>query len=89
MKFLFLLLLPVLVAPVFAEQQPTDQGTLLVNLSTEPENPIPQGETKIKRVIYKKEELYTLLFNFLFNFFDLISKISVCIVPFKMCLIVI
>ncbi len=48
MKFLFLLLLPVLVAPVFAEQQPTDQGTLLVNLSTEPENPIPQGETKIK-----------------------------------------
>mgnify|MGYP003332846424 FL=1 len=48
MKFLFLLLLPVLVAPVFAEQQPTDQGTLIVNLSTEPENPTPLGETKIK-----------------------------------------
>ena len=48
MKFVFLLLLPVLVIPAFAEEQPTDQGTLLVNLSTEPENPTPLGETKIK-----------------------------------------
>ena len=48
MKFVFLLLLPVLVIPAFAEEQPTDQGTLIVNLSTEPENPTPLGETKIK-----------------------------------------
>jgi hypothetical protein len=49
MKFLFLLLLPVFL-PAFADfqQLPTDQGTLLVNISTEPEKPNPTEQTRIR-----------------------------------------
>ncbi len=49
MKFLFLLLLPVFI-PAFADfqQLPTDQGTLLVNISTEPEKPNPTEQTRIR-----------------------------------------
>jgi hypothetical protein len=49
MKYLFLLfLLPML--PVFAESQqlPTDKGTLLVNIATDPENPVIGEQTKLK-----------------------------------------
>jgi hypothetical protein len=48
-KFLFLLLLPVFI-PAFADfqQLPTDQGTLLVNISTEPEKPNPTEQTRIR-----------------------------------------
>jgi hypothetical protein len=48
-KFLFLLLLPVFV-PAFADfqQLPTDQGTLLVNISTEPEKPNLTEQTRIR-----------------------------------------
>src|SRR5574338_1494761 len=51
MKFLvLLLLLPVFVLPAFAESQqlPTNKGTLLVNLATDPEQPTSDGETKLK-----------------------------------------
>ena len=51
MKFLFLLLLlPVFLMPIYAESQqlPTDKGTLLINIATEPENPIPDEQTKLK-----------------------------------------
>ena len=50
MKFLFLLLLPLFTVPAFAEfqQLPTDQGTLLVNISTEPEKPSVTEQTKLK-----------------------------------------
>ena len=50
MKFLFLLLLPVFTIPAFADfqQLPTDGGTLLVNVSTDPEKPTTDGQTKIK-----------------------------------------
>jgi hypothetical protein len=49
-KFLFLLLLPLFTLPAFAEfqQLPTDKGTLLVNISTEPEKPSVDSQTKIK-----------------------------------------
>ena len=53
MKTIFLLLLvPILVFPVFAQQNsqilPTEKGTLLVDLSTIPENPNPGETVKIK-----------------------------------------
>ncbi|RJQ25230.1 copper-binding protein [Candidatus Parcubacteria bacterium] len=53
MRFLFLLfLLPVLMAlPVFAQefqQLPTDKGTLLVNIATEPAKPVIGDLTKLK-----------------------------------------
>ena len=52
MRSLFLLfLLPVLmILPVFAESQqiPTDKGTLLVNIVTEPEKPVIGDLTKLK-----------------------------------------
>jgi len=49
-KFLLLLLLPVFTIPAFADfqQLPTDKGTLLVNVSTDPEKPTIDGQTKIK-----------------------------------------
>lgn len=45
-----LFLLPVLVLPVFADQfqSPTDKGTLLVSISTEPTKPILGDLTKLK-----------------------------------------
>ncbi|HSA98251.1 MAG TPA: CFI-box-CTERM domain-containing protein [Candidatus Nitrosotenuis sp.] len=45
-----LFLLPVLVLPVFADQfqAPTDKGTLLVSISTEPEKPTLGDLTKLK-----------------------------------------
>lgn len=51
MKYFFaLFLLPVLVLPVFADQfqSPTDKGTLLVSLTTEPTKPILGDLTKLK-----------------------------------------
>ncbi|HET8720295.1 MAG TPA: copper-binding protein, partial [Candidatus Nitrosotenuis sp.] len=52
MKYLFLLaLLPALtILPVFAEQQQvaTDKGTLLVNISFDPEKPVIGDLTKMK-----------------------------------------
>ena len=51
MRFLLLLLLlPVFLIPTYAEPQQlsTDKGTLLVNISTEPEKPIPDEQTKLK-----------------------------------------
>ncbi|MBI5697434.1 MAG: copper-binding protein [Thaumarchaeota archaeon] len=51
MKFLVLLfLLPLFVLPVFAESQelPTDKGTLLVNVMTEPAQPTSDDQTKLK-----------------------------------------
>ncbi len=48
--FIVLFLLPVLVLPVFADQlqSPTDKGTLLVSISTEPAKPILGDLTKLK-----------------------------------------
>lgn len=48
--FVVLFLLPVLVLPVFADQfqAPTDKGTLLVSVSTEPAKPILGDLTKLK-----------------------------------------
>lgn len=45
-----LFLLPILVLPVFADQfqSPTDKGTLLVSISTEPAKPILGDLTKLK-----------------------------------------
>jgi hypothetical protein len=51
MKYFFVLfLLPVLVLPAFADQfqLPTDKGTLLVSLTTEPTKPILGDLTKLK-----------------------------------------
>lgn len=51
MRILFLLfLLPVLMSPVFAESQrlPTDKGTLLVDITTEPAKPVIGDLTKLK-----------------------------------------
>src|SRR5574342_318823 len=51
MKFLVLLfLLSAFVVPVFAESQelPTDKGTLLVNVMTEPAQPTSVDQTKLK-----------------------------------------
>ena len=51
MKILFLLLLlPVFLMPIYAESQqlPTDKGTLLVNISTEPEKPSPDEQVKLR-----------------------------------------
>ena len=51
MKFLLVLfLLPVFILPAFAESQqlPTDKGTLLINVATDPEQPTSTGETKLK-----------------------------------------
>lgn len=51
MRILFLLLLlPVFLIPVYAESQqlPTDKGTLLVNIATEPEKPSPDEQVKLK-----------------------------------------
>ncbi|MEM2159694.1 MAG: CFI-box-CTERM domain-containing protein [Candidatus Nitrosotenuis sp.] len=50
MKFLLLLLLPIFIVPVFADSQqlPTDKGTLLVSVTTEPEKPIAGDQTKLK-----------------------------------------
>ncbi len=51
MKILFLLLLlPVFLMPIYAESQqlPTDKGTLLVNISTEPEKPSPYEQVKLR-----------------------------------------
>ena len=50
MKFLLLLLLPVFTIPAFAEfqQLPTDRGTLLVNISTEPQTPQVGEQAKLK-----------------------------------------
>ncbi|MDC8437697.1 MAG: copper-binding protein [Candidatus Nitrosotenuis sp.] len=52
MRSLFLLLLlPVLMTPAFAQQfqqLPTDKGTLLVNISTDPESPGINELTKVK-----------------------------------------
>jgi hypothetical protein len=49
-KFLFLLFFPAFIIPAFADfqQLPTDKATLLVNVSTEPEKPIVDGQTKVK-----------------------------------------
>ncbi|MDG7050111.1 MAG: copper-binding protein [Nitrososphaerota archaeon] len=51
MKILFLLLLlPVFLMPTYAESQqlPTDKGTLLVNIATEPAKPSPDEQVKLK-----------------------------------------
>ena len=51
MKFLLLLLLvPVFVIPAFADSQqlPTDKGTLLVKVETDPEKPLADEQTKLK-----------------------------------------
>ncbi|MBI5146133.1 MAG: copper-binding protein [Thaumarchaeota archaeon] len=51
MKYFFVLfLLPVLVLPAFADQfqSPTDKGTLLVSISTEPAKPVLGDLTKLK-----------------------------------------
>ena len=51
MKYLVVLfLLPTLILPVFADQfqAPTDKGTLLVSISTEPDKPILGDLTKLK-----------------------------------------
>ena len=50
MKFLFLLLLPALFIPAFADSQqlPTDKGTLFISVSTEPEKPSVDSQTKVK-----------------------------------------
>lgn len=51
MKYFFVLfLLPVLVLPAFADQfqLPTDKGTLLVSISTEPAKPVLGDLTKLK-----------------------------------------
>ncbi|MFM7862235.1 MAG: CFI-box-CTERM domain-containing protein [Candidatus Nitrosotenuis sp.] len=47
---LSLLLNPVVAIPIFADfqQLPTDQGTLLVNISTDPEKPSVTEQTKLK-----------------------------------------
>src|SRR5574338_1506714 len=50
-KFLILLLLlPIFILPTrrSSDLLPTDKGTLLVNISTDPEQPTSDGETKIK-----------------------------------------
>jgi hypothetical protein len=47
MRCLLLLLLSVLVIPAFAEQLPTDKGTLLVDISTDPETPKINDLTKL------------------------------------------
>ena len=50
-KYIFLLiLLPIFLFPVFAESQqlPTDKGTLLVDISTEPAKPTTDSLTKLK-----------------------------------------
>lgn len=51
MKYLLLLvLLPIFLSPAFAESQqlPTDKGTLLVDISTDPARPTTDGLTKLK-----------------------------------------
>jgi hypothetical protein len=50
LRYFALFLLPVLVLPVFADQfqLPTDKGTLLVSISTEPAKPILGDLTKLK-----------------------------------------
>jgi len=51
MKYLFsLVILPIFLTPAFAELQqlPTDSGTLLVNLNTDPAIPTIDGMTKLK-----------------------------------------
>jgi hypothetical protein len=51
MQFLLLLLfLPVFLIPIYAESQQlsTDKGTLLVNIATDPEKPMPDEQTKLK-----------------------------------------
>ena len=48
MRYLFLLLLPLLIIPAFAEQLPTDNGTLFVNIATDPTPPKINDLTKLK-----------------------------------------
>lgn len=48
MRCLLLFLLPVLVIPAFAEQLPTDKGTLLVDISPDPATPKINDLTKLK-----------------------------------------
>jgi hypothetical protein len=49
MRCLFLLfLLPALIIPAFAEQLPTDKGTLLVNIATDPTPPKINDLTKLQ-----------------------------------------
>lgn len=50
MKFIILLLLPLFIAPAFADSQqiPTNKGTLLVSITIEPDKPVAGDQTKIK-----------------------------------------
>ncbi|HXG13644.1 MAG TPA: CFI-box-CTERM domain-containing protein [Candidatus Nitrosotenuis sp.] len=48
MRYLLLFLLPLLLLPVFAQmEQPTDKGTLIVRISTEPPKPVIGDLTKL------------------------------------------
>jgi hypothetical protein len=52
LKFLLVLLIPLITYPAFAQQYnevlPTDKGTLNVGISTIPENPVAGGITKFQ-----------------------------------------
>ena len=66
MKYLTVLfLLPVLVLPVFADQfqAPTDKGTLLVSMSTEPAKPVLGDLTKLKINFNGDKRIYNRAFK--------------------------